>query len=144
MACIDQGQFGITFDLLGDLSLPRGKIGFPLLQHRQPCGLLRHTLDGQAFDVGYFAPVVLKRLKHQFDTRCMADKLIWSQANGVLLKALLTDLLQIFLGHYQASGGRATAIVRHEIRPGCVQMEANRARVHDLNAFDLGLKFVGA
>src|SRR5215470_16181806 len=31
MACIHQGQFGITFDLLSDLSLTRGKIGFLLL-----------------------------------------------------------------------------------------------------------------
>src|SRR6266566_5303455 len=71
----------------------------------------------------------------------MAHDLIRPQTDGMLFKAIVPDLLYIFLGHDDPCRGRSGAIEGHEVGPGLMQLEAHRARIHRLNVFHLRLEF---
>ena len=95
-----QPELGIPFHLLGGLDIQVvGDIDLARLQHGQPRRRLRDTFKDQALHMGHFAPVVLNGLHDQLDARRMADKLIGPQPDGMLLKTVIADLLQILFRH---------------------------------------------
>jgi hypothetical protein len=119
----------------------KGKIRLLPLQHGQAGGALRHTLDNEPFDVGTLAPVLLERLQHQIPAWRVAHELIRPKANRMLFEPLRPDLLQVGFRDHHASGGGSRAIERQEVWPGGVEMEADRSRIDELNAFHLGVEF---
>src|SRR5215467_3127384 len=70
----------------------------------------------------------------------MADELVGTQADGMLLKPRLTHLFQIALGHYEPGGRGRGPIEGQEVRPGRVQLEADRAGIRHLHATDGGVE----
>ena len=89
-----------------------------------------HALEDQALDRGHLAPVALVGLHHQLDARIVADELVGTEPDGVLLEAVVAHLLDVLLGHDPAGPGHHGAVEGHEVRPRLVQDEAHPGRSH--------------
>ena len=107
------------------------EIDLAALQHGEPRGGLGDALVDQPFDVGHLAPVALEGLHDQLDARRMAHELVRPEADGVLLEAVVPDVLDIFLRHDPARPGREGPIEGHEVRPRLVQLEAHPVGADD-------------
>ena len=55
----------------------------------------------------HFAPVLFKGLQDQFQASLVTHEFVWAGPDGVLGEAVVTHLLEIFLGHDpRRAGGR--------------------------------------
>ena len=106
-------------------------------QHRRARGGLRHALEDQPLHRRHLAPVALVGLHDQLDARRVAHELVGAEADRMLLEALVSDLLDIFLRHDQPAPLRERAVEGHEVGPRLVEMEAHAMGVDDLDLLDL-------
>src|SRR5439155_19938578 len=112
-------------------------------EHRQACEILRHGLPYQALDRRGLAPVAIVRVQHELDPGVERRELVRAGADGRLLEALVTDLLDVLLGNDPARAAGRRAVERHEVGPRLLQAKAHAVGVDDLDSGDLLLQQTG-
>ena len=112
-------------------------VDFSALQHRDPRGGFRNALEDEALHRRHLAPVGLVRLHHQLDAGGVAHELVRAEPDGMLLEAVVPDLLDVLLRNDPAGAGRRRPVEGHEVGEGLVQHEADTIRIddHDLADF---------
>src|SRR5262249_29931681 len=72
--------------------------------------------------------------------RGYGGRTVGTQADGMLLKPRLAHLFQIALGHYEPGGRGRGPIEGQEVRPGRVELEADREGIEHLHGSDGGVE----
>src|SRR5436309_691387 len=110
-----------------------------LLQSGGTRGFFRHGAEDEPLDVWRLAPVAVKGLHHQLHAWGEAHHLVRPRADGCLLEAVVTDLLDVLPRDDPSGTGRRRAVEGHEIGPGFLEMETPAPGVDDLDLSHLVL-----
>ena len=135
-----EGQLQIRIALQLDRLRRLQKVGdvhLAALEHGHARRGLRDHLEHDTLDARRLAPVALEGLHHQLDARRVAHELVRAQADGMLLEAVGTDLLDVLLGHDPARAADDRPVVAHEVGPRLVQREAHAGGRDDGDLLDL-------
>src|SRR5262249_54982043 len=87
-------------------------------------------------------PIALIGLEYHLHPSCLADHLVWTGADGMLLETIVPYLLEVLLGDDDASGRGSGAVKGHEVGPGLFQVETHHQGVDDLDGADMRLQFL--
>src|SRR4030095_7569224 len=110
-------------DLLGERAPDRIRdVGLAALEHRQSGRFVGHRLEDQAFHARRLAPVLLVGFQDQLDARLEGDEAVRTGADGRLLEAVVTHLLDLLLWDDPRGARRGRAEEGHEVRPGRKRM----------------------
>src|SRR5262245_30731574 len=118
-------------------------IGFPRLQHGQPCAGLGDMLEENLSNRGGLAPIAVRRFKDEGHPRVEADKAIGSQSNGMPLKALVADPLDVLFGDNPSRPADHGGIDDEEVGPGGVEHDTQVMGVDDLDGLDPRVQLLG-
>jgi hypothetical protein len=102
------------------------------LRVRQAGRLFGNHLEHQAFYTRGLAPILVERLEHQLHTRRERDEFVGAGADRRLFETIVSDLLDVFLGHDPAGPGRR-GIKGQKIRPRRFEVEADVPRIGGLD-----------
>jgi hypothetical protein len=130
----DDPGFRVVDHALGVNPLQRiGYVGLASLDHQCTGGGIGHAAHDDRLYARRVAPVLWKRLEHNLDARVVANKLVGSGADRVLLETVLADLGEVFLRHHQPRGGGGAAVKGHKVGPDFLQVKTNDTRIDDFD-----------
>src|SRR5216683_7119640 len=95
-----------------------------------------NALDDDSLDRRPLAPVLLVCLQHQLHSGSHAREAIGSEPHRLASESLLTDLLDVLLGHDPRRARGRGGIEDEEVGPRRVQDEADAIRVNDVHGLD--------
>src|SRR2546422_167954 len=89
------------------------------------------------------APVLLERLERHLHAGLLTHELVRAGTDRLGLEPVSADLLVVVLGHDPADAADAAVVEVHEVDERLLEVEYDRAVVHDLDVLELVVKEIG-
>ncbi len=118
-------------------------VGLATLEHGQPGDVLGNDLPHEALHRRRLAPVAVVGLEDHLDAGVHRSEAVRAGADGRLLESVVSDLLDVLLGHDPARAGRRRGVEGQKVRPRLLQPKAHAVGVDDVHAGDPVLQQLG-